>query len=111
MPGFTAYAGLLKIGEPKAGETVVVASASGPVGGTVGQIAKLKGCRVVGVAGGAEKCAHVVENLGFDACIDHRADDWSLQQWEQPLLWTHSHFRYPSCHHLLHWRKKHSGQT
>jgi NADPH-dependent curcumin reductase CurA len=79
MPGYTAYAGLLKIGEPKPGETVVVAAASGPVGATVGQIAKLKGCRVVGIAGGPEKCAHVVENLGFDACIDHKADNFSDQ--------------------------------
>lgn len=79
MPGYTAYAGLLKIGEPKPGETVVVAAASGPVGATVGQIAKLKGCRVVGIAGGSEKCAHVVENLGFDACIDHKADNFSDQ--------------------------------
>ena len=79
MPGYTAYAGLLKIGEPKHGETVVVAAASGPVGATVGQIAKLKGCRVVGIAGGPEKCAHVVENLGFDACIDHKADNFSDQ--------------------------------
>ncbi|MEM1074176.1 MAG: NADP-dependent oxidoreductase [Pseudomonadota bacterium] len=79
MPGYTAYAGLLKIGEPKAGETVVVAAAAGPVGATVGQIAKLKGCRVVGIAGGGQKCTHVVENLGFDACIDHRSDDLSSQ--------------------------------
>lgn len=79
MPGYTAYAGLLKIGEPKPGETVVVAAASGPVGATVGQIAKLKGCRVIGIAGGPEKCAHVVENLGFDACIDHKADNFSDQ--------------------------------
>ncbi|MFQ3302729.1 MAG: NADPH-dependent curcumin reductase CurA, partial [Planktomarina sp.] len=79
MPGYTAYAGLLKIGEPKPGETVVVAAASGPVGATVGQIAKIKGCRVVGIAGGADKCAHVVENLGFDACIDHKADDFAQQ--------------------------------
>ena len=79
MPGYTAYAGLLKIGEPKPGETIVVAAASGPVGATVGQIAKLKGCRVVGIAGGPEKCAHVVENLGFDACIDHKADNFSDQ--------------------------------
>lgn len=79
MPGYTAYAGLLKIGEPKAGETVVVAAASGPVGATVGQIAKIKGCRVVGIAGGEEKCKHVVEKLGFDACIDHKADDFSEQ--------------------------------
>ena len=79
MPGYTAYAGLLLIGDPKPGETVVVAAASGPVGATVGQIAKIKGCRVVGVAGGAEKCAHVVDNLGFDACIDYKADDFAKQ--------------------------------
>ena len=79
MPGYTAYAGLLKIGEPVAGETVVVAAASGPVGATVGQIAKIKGCRVVGVAGGDKKCAHVVDNLGFDACIDHHASDFAEQ--------------------------------
>ena len=79
MPGYTAYAGLLKIGEPKPGETVVVAAASGPVGATVGQIARLQGCRVVGIAGGAEKCAHVVNTLGFDACIDHNADDFAEQ--------------------------------
>ncbi len=79
MPGYTAYAGLLQIGEPKPGETVVVAAASGPVGATVGQIAKINGCRVVGIAGGAEKCAHVVENLGFDACIDHKTDDFAEQ--------------------------------
>ena len=79
MPGYTAYAGLLKIGEPKAGETVVVAAASGPVGATVGQIAKLKGCRVVGIAGGREKCDHVVNNLGFDHCIDHKSDDLAEQ--------------------------------
>jgi NADPH-dependent curcumin reductase len=79
MPGYTAYAGLLHIGEPKPGETVVVAAASGPVGATVGQIAKIKGCRVVGIAGGADKCAHVVDNLGFDACIDHKAKDFASQ--------------------------------
>jgi len=79
MPGYTAYAGLLKIGEPKPGETVVVAAASGPVGATVGQIAKIKGCRAVGIAGGADKCAHVVNNLGFDICIDHNADDFAEQ--------------------------------
>lgn len=79
MPGFTAYMGLLDIGQPKAGETLVVAAATGPVGATVGQIGKLKGCRVVGIAGGAEKCRHAVETLGFDACIDHRADDFPEQ--------------------------------
>ncbi|MCV6592184.1 MAG: NADP-dependent oxidoreductase [Silicimonas sp.] len=77
MPGYTAYAGLLKIGEPKPGETVVVAAATGPVGATVGQIAKIKGCRVVGVAGGADKCAYAVDTLGFDACIDHRSENFA----------------------------------
>lgn len=72
MPGFTAYTGLLKIGEPKAGETVVVAAASGAVGAVVGQIAKLKGCRVIGIAGGANKVAYVKDTLGFDDCVDHR---------------------------------------
>lgn len=75
MPGFTAWAGLTQIGEPVAGETLVVAAATGPVGATVGQIAKLMGCRVVGIAGGPDKCAYAVEQLGFDACLDHRADD------------------------------------
>ncbi len=75
MPGFTAYMGLLDIGRPVAGETVVVAAASGPVGSVVGQIAKVKGCTVVGIAGGSDKCRYVIEELGFDACIDHRADD------------------------------------
>lgn len=79
MPGFTAYMGLLDIGKPKAGETLVVAAATGPVGATVGQIGKIKGCRVVGVAGGAEKCRHAVEVQGFDACIDHYADDFAEQ--------------------------------
>ena len=70
MPGFTAYHGLLNIGEPKPGETVVVAAASGAVGAVVGQIARIKGARVVGVAGGADKCRYVLDELGFDACID-----------------------------------------
>ncbi len=72
MPGFTAYMGLIDIGQPQAGETVVVAAASGPVGSVVGQIAKLRGCHVVGVAGGADKCKFVVDELGFDACLDRR---------------------------------------
>jgi len=75
MPGFTAYMGLLDIGRPQAGETVVVAAATGAVGAVVGQIARLKGCRVVGIAGGADKCRYAVQELGFDACLDHRADD------------------------------------
>ncbi|WP_339897663.1 NADP-dependent oxidoreductase [uncultured Gilvimarinus sp.] len=79
MPGFTAYMGLLDIGKPQAGETVVVAAATGPVGATVGQIAKIKGARAVGVAGGAEKCRYAVETLGFDACIDHKAPDFAEQ--------------------------------
>lgn len=79
MPGFTAYMGLLDIGQPKAGETVVVAAASGAVGSVVGQIAKIKGCRVVGIAGGATKCRFVTEELGFDAGIDHHAVDFRKQ--------------------------------
>ncbi|WP_115720134.1 NADP-dependent oxidoreductase [Gallaecimonas mangrovi] len=79
MPGFTAYMGLLDIGKPQAGETLVVAAATGPVGATVGQIGKLKGLKVVGVAGGAEKCRYAVENLGFDHCIDHKAPDFAEQ--------------------------------
>ena len=74
MPGLTAYVGLLDIGQPRAGETVVVSAASGAVGAVVGQIAKIKGCRVVGVAGTTEKCAYVVEDLGFDACVNHHTD-------------------------------------
>ena len=74
MPGLTAWAGLTQIGQPNAGETLVVAGASGPVGATVGQIGKIRRCRVVGIAGGAKKCAHVVDTLGFDACIDYKAD-------------------------------------
>jgi len=71
MPGFTAYIGLLDIGKPQAGETVVVAAATGAVGSVVGQIAKIKGCRVVGIAGSTEKCDWAVRELGFDACVDH----------------------------------------
>lgn len=76
MPGFTAYSGLLTIGRPQPGETVVVAAASGAVGSAVGQIARIKGARTVGVAGGPEKCAFVREELGFDAAVDHRAPDF-----------------------------------
>ena len=73
MPGFTAHYGLLNIGRPNPGETVVVGAATGAVGSVVGQIAKLKGCRVVGIAGGDEKCSFAINELGFDACIDHRS--------------------------------------
>ncbi len=75
MPGTTAYSGMTDIGQPKAGETVVISAASGAVGAVAGQIAKRAGARVVGVAGGAEKCLFVQEALGFDECIDHRALD------------------------------------
>jgi len=75
MPGMTAYFGLIDVGQPKAGETVVVSGAAGAVGMTVGQVAKQLGCRVVGIAGGADKCRFVVEELGFDACIDYKAGD------------------------------------
>jgi NADPH-dependent curcumin reductase len=75
MPGMTAYFGLLEVGKPQAGETVVVSGAAGAVGQVVGQIAKIKGCRVVGIAGGADKCRYVVDELGFDACIDYKQED------------------------------------
>jgi NADPH-dependent curcumin reductase CurA len=75
MPGMTAYVGLLDIGRPKPGETVVVSAASGAVGSAVGQIAKIQGCRVVGIAGGPRKCEYVVDELGFDACVDYKAED------------------------------------
>ena len=73
MPGVTGWYGLVRIIAPKAGETILVSSAAGAVGGAVGQLAKARGCRVVGIAGGPEKCRHVVEDLGFDACMDYRA--------------------------------------
>ncbi|MEM1198571.1 MAG: NADP-dependent oxidoreductase [Pseudomonadota bacterium] len=74
MPGLTAYFGLLEVGQPKEGDTVVVSAASGAVGSIVGQIAELKGCRAVGIAGGPEKCAYVTDELGFDACVDYKQD-------------------------------------
>lgn len=75
MPGHTAWHGLLTIGQPKPGETVVVAAATGAVGSVVGQLARLAGCRVVGIAGSDAKCAHATADLGFDACLNHRAHD------------------------------------
>jgi NADPH-dependent curcumin reductase CurA len=77
MPGFTAYSGLLTIGKPIPGETLVVAAASGAVGSAVGQIARIKGARAVGIAGGPEKCAFVRDELGFDAVVDHRSPDFA----------------------------------
>jgi NADPH-dependent curcumin reductase len=79
MPGMTAYTGLLEIGQPKEGETVVVSAASGAVGSVVGQIARIKGARAVGIAGGPDKCRYVTDELGFDACVDHRAADFPEQ--------------------------------
>jgi NADPH-dependent curcumin reductase CurA len=79
MPGFTAWSGLLLLGQPKPGETVVVAAATGPVGSAVGQIARIKGARAVGIAGGPQKCAALREEFGFDAAIDHRAPDFAEQ--------------------------------
>jgi NADPH-dependent curcumin reductase CurA len=78
MPGFTAYAGLTQIGRPQPGETVVVAAASGPVGATAGQLARIFGARAVGIAGGAEKVAYL-RSIGFDAALDHRAPDFAAQ--------------------------------
>ena len=75
MPGMTAYFGLLDIGKPQPGETVVVSGAAGAVGSIVGQIAKIKGCRAVGIAGGADKCAYLTQKLGFDAAIDYKGED------------------------------------
>lgn len=79
MPGITAYVGLLDIGQPQAGDTVVLAASTGAVGSVVGQIAKLKGCRVVGIAGAAKKCQYAVDELGYDACISHYDDDMAQQ--------------------------------
>lgn len=79
MPGITGYMGLMDIGKPKAGETLVVAAATGAVGTVVGQVAKLEGLRVVGIAGGADKCRYAVEELGFDVCVDHKAEDFAEQ--------------------------------
>jgi len=75
MPGYTAYFGLLHVTDPQEGETVLVSGAAGAVGSIVGQIAKIKGCRAVGIAGGPEKCKYVVEELGFDACIDYKSEN------------------------------------
>ena len=79
MPGMTGYFGLMDVGQPQPGETVVVSGAAGAVGQTVGQLAKLKGCRVVGIAGGPAKCEWVVKELGFDACIDYKAGEGAVR--------------------------------
>ena len=85
MPGMTAYAGLLEVGKPKAGETLVVAAASGAVGSMVGQIARIKGLRAVGIAGGPDKCRYVKDELGFDDCLDHRAPDLAVAGLPPPV--------------------------
>jgi NADPH-dependent curcumin reductase CurA len=83
MPGMTGYFGLMDVGQPKAGETVVVSGAAGAVGQTVGQVARIKGCRVVGIAGGPAKCEWVVKELGFDACIDYKASaPHGVERWD-----------------------------
>ena len=79
MTGLTAWVGLTDIGKPQPGETVVVSAAAGAVGSVAAQIAKIKGARVVGIAGGPEKCALLIDQLGLDAAVDHRADDWHDQ--------------------------------
>jgi NADPH-dependent curcumin reductase len=80
MPGMTGYFGLMDVGQPQAGETLVVSGAAGAVGQTVGQLARIKGCRVVGIAGGPDKCRWVVEELGFDACIDYKAGSSAVRE-------------------------------
>jgi NADPH-dependent curcumin reductase len=82
IPGMTAYFGLLEIGQPQPGETIVVSGASGAVGQLVGQIAKIRGCRAVGIAGGPDKCRFVIEELGFDACVDYKNDDLQFELYD-----------------------------
>lgn len=124
MPGLTAYVGLLDIGEPKPGETVVLAASTGAVGSVVGQIAKLKGCRVVGIAGAQEKCKYAVEELGYDACISHYDADMASQlreacpdgidvyfenvggsSWEAVMPLLNNHARVPVCGLIAHYNQ------
>jgi len=124
MPGLTAYVGLLDIGEPKAGDTVVLAASTGAVGSVVGQIAKLKGCRVVGIAGAPEKCKYAVEVLGYDACVSHYDDDMAQQlaaqcptgidvyfenvggsSWEAVMPLLNKHARVPVCGLIAHYNQ------
>jgi NADPH-dependent curcumin reductase len=129
MPGFTAYSGMKVIGQPKTGETVVVAAASGPVGSLVGQLAQLAGARSVGIAGGPKKCAYVRDELKFDAVIDHRADDMpeALAKacpdgidvyfenvggpiWQAVLPLLNRHARIPVCGLIAHYNGSGSGE-
>lgn len=124
MPGLTAYVGLLDIGEPKAGDTVVLAASTGAVGSVVGQIAKLKGCRVVGIAGAAAKCKYAVEELGYDACVSHYDKDMASQlaaecpdgidvyfenvggsSWEAVMPLLNNHARVPVCGLIAHYNQ------
>ena len=116
MPGLTAYVGLMDIGEPKAGETVVLAASTGAVGSVVGQLAKAKGCRVVGIAGAKKKCEYAVKEVGYDACVSHYDDDMAQQlaaqcpdgidvyfenvggsSWEAVMPLLNNHARVPVC--------------
>jgi len=122
MPGLTAYVGLLDIGEPKAGETVVLAASTGAVGSVVGQLAKSKGCRVVGIAGAKSKCEYAVKELGYDACVSHYDEDMAEQlkaqcpngidvyfenvggsSWEAVMPLLNNHARVPLCGLIAHY--------
>ncbi len=124
MPGLTAYVGLLDIGQPKAGETLVLAASTGAVGSVVGQIGKIKGCRVVGIAGAREKCEYAVEKLGYDACVSHYDDDMAEQlaaacpdgidvyfenvggsSWEAVMPLLNSFARVPVCGLIAHYNE------
>ena len=124
MPGLTAYVGLLDLGEPKAGETVVLAASTGAVGSVVGQIAKIKGCRVVGIAGAKEKCEYAVNELGYDACVSHYDKDMAQQlaaecpdgidvyfenvggsSWEAVMPLLNNHARIPVCGLIAHYNQ------
>jgi NADPH-dependent curcumin reductase CurA len=124
MPGLTAYVGLLDIGQPKAGDTVVLAASTGAVGSVVGQIAKLKGCRVVGIAGAPEKCKYAVEVLGYDACVSHYDADMAQQlaaqcpagidvyfenvggsSWEAVMPLLNKYARVPVCGLIAHYNQ------
>lgn len=124
MPGLTAYVGLLDLGQPKAGDTVVLAASTGAVGSVVGQIAKLKGCRVVGIAGAAAKCKYAVEELGYDACVSHYDKDMAAQlaaacpdgidvyfenvggsSWEAVMPLLNNRARVPVCGLIAHYNE------
>ena len=124
MPGLTAYVGLMDIGEPKESETVVLAASTGAVGSVVGQLAKSKGCRVVGIAGAKEKCEYAVKELGYDACVSHYDDDMAEQlkaqcpdgidvyfenvggsSWQAVMPLLNNHARVPVCGLIAHYNE------